>query len=31
MGDVMRRLMPALKGRADGRVVSEVVKGLLIG
>jgi uncharacterized protein YqeY len=31
MGDVMRRLMPALKGRAEGRVISEVVKELLSG
>ncbi|MDY7039508.1 MAG: GatB/YqeY domain-containing protein [Chloroflexota bacterium] len=31
MGDVMRRLMPILKGRADGRVVSEVVRELLSG
>jgi uncharacterized protein YqeY len=31
MGDVMRRMMPALKGRADGRVVNEVVRELLSG
>jgi len=31
MGSVMRRLMPALRGRADGRVVSEVVRELLSG
>ncbi|HIP96198.1 MAG TPA: GatB/YqeY domain-containing protein [Anaerolineae bacterium] len=31
MGAVMRRLMPALRGRADGRVVSEVVRELLSG
>jgi len=31
MGDVMRRLMPAMKGRADGRVVNEVVRELLGG
>lgn len=29
MGEVMRRLMPQLKGRADGKVVSQVVAGLL--
>ncbi len=29
MGLVMSRLMPQLKGRADGRVVNEVVRGLL--
>jgi len=31
MGAVMRRLMPALRGRADGRVVSEIVRDLLSG
>jgi len=29
IGDVMRRLMPKVKDRADGRVVSEIVKKLL--
>lgn len=29
MGQVMSRLMPQVKGRADGRVVNEVVRGLL--
>lgn len=29
MGDVMRVLMPQLKGKADGQVVSAIVKGLL--
>lgn len=29
MGDVMRRLMEQLKNRADGRMVSDVVRGLL--
>ena len=29
MGEVMRRLMPQVKGRADGRLVSEVVRALL--
>lgn len=29
MGEVMRRLMPTLRGQAEGRVVSEVVKELL--
>jgi len=31
MGSVMRQLMSELKGRADGRVVSEVVRDLLSG
>jgi len=31
MGEVMRRLMPLMKGRADGQLVSQVVKELLIG
>ncbi len=31
MGPVMRQLMAELKGRADGRVVSEVVRELLSG
>lgn len=29
MGQVMGRLMPAVKGKADGRLVNEVVRGLL--
>jgi uncharacterized protein YqeY len=29
MGDVMRVLMPQLKGRADGKVVNQVVRELL--
>lgn len=29
MGQVMSRLMPQTKGRADGRLVNEVVRGLL--
>ena len=29
MGQVMRALMPRVQGRADGRMVSEVVKALL--
>jgi uncharacterized protein len=29
MGQVMSRLMPQLKDRADGRLVNEVVRGLL--
>jgi uncharacterized protein YqeY len=31
MGPVMRQIMPELKGRADGRVVNEVVRELLSG
>jgi uncharacterized protein YqeY len=31
MGDVMRVLMPQMKGKADGQVVSEIVKKLLSG
>jgi uncharacterized protein YqeY len=31
MGEVMRRLMPLMKGRADGKLVSQVVKELLAG
>ena len=31
MGSVMRQLMPKLKGRADGRIVSQVVRELLAG
>jgi hypothetical protein len=30
MGLVMRQLMPGMKGRADGRLVSEVVRELLL-
>jgi uncharacterized protein YqeY len=30
MGQVMARLMPEVKGRADGRLVNEVVRGLLL-
>jgi uncharacterized protein YqeY len=29
MGQVMNRLMPQIKGRADGRLVNEVVRSLL--
>ena len=29
MGDVMRVLMPELKGKADGQAVSDTVKGIL--
>ncbi len=29
MGQVMGKLMPAVKGKADGRLVNEVVRGLL--
>lgn len=29
MGEVMRVLMPELKGKADGQVVSKIVKGIL--
>ncbi len=29
MGQVMSRLMPQVKGRADGRIVNEVVRSLL--
>jgi len=28
-GDLMRRIMPQVKGRADGRLVSEVIRDLL--
>jgi uncharacterized protein YqeY len=31
MGEVMHRLMPLMKGKADGKLVSQVVKELLIG
>jgi len=31
MGQVMRRLMPLMKGRADGHLVNQVVKELLAG
>jgi len=30
MGEVMRRLMPLMKGKADGQLVNQVVKELLI-
>ena len=29
LGQVMSRLMPRLKGKADGKLVNEVVRGLL--
>ena len=29
MGDVMKRLMPELKGKADGKLINEVVRDLL--
>ena len=31
MGEVMKRVMPLLKGQADGRLVQEVVRDLLSG
>jgi uncharacterized protein YqeY len=31
MGEVMRHLMPALKGRADGREANQIVRDLLAG
>ena len=31
MGQVMRQLMPLMQGKADGKLVSQVVKELLIG
>jgi uncharacterized protein YqeY len=31
MGDVMRVLMPEMKGKADGQVVSAIVKAILSG
>lgn len=31
MGEVMGRLMPQVKGRADGKVVSQIVKEILAG
>lgn len=31
MGSVMKLLMPKVQGRADGKVVSEAVRGLLTG
>jgi hypothetical protein len=31
MGSVMKQLMPKVQGRADGKAVSEAVRGLLTG
>ncbi len=31
LGEVMRRLMPMMKGKADGRLVNQVVRELLAG
>jgi uncharacterized protein YqeY len=31
MGQVMRRLMPLTQGKADGKLVNQVVKELLAG
>ncbi|NJN53723.1 MAG: GatB/YqeY domain-containing protein [Anaerolineae bacterium] len=31
MGQVMSKLMPLVKGKADGRLVNEVVRSLLPG
>jgi len=31
MGEVMRRLMPMMKGKADGKLVNQVVRELLAG
>jgi uncharacterized protein YqeY len=31
MGQVMRQLMPLMQGKADGKLVSQVVKELLAG